>query len=323
MKSIARLALGACLAVQALFCGAQNAYPSEPIKLIVPFPAGGTLDGLARMLQPKLSELLGQSIIIDNINGAAGRVGTAKVVRSKPDGYTMLMVFDTLPIDPIMFKASLTYNPLTDLAPVSLITRSPLIAIGSLDIPPTNMAELVAYAKQNPSKINYGSSGTGSSNHLAGALFARTSETQMAHIPFNGGAPMMAALIGGHINMTWATTGFANQVMKSGKVRLLGQAAATRNRAFPDLKTLNEQGIPKFEIYSFFGLMAPAGTPDAIVQRWNQALAEVAKRPDSQAWFAQNGYEAVVSSPKEFGDFLQAENVKWGKIIKDENISAQ
>ena len=202
MKSIARLALGACLVVQTLICGAQNAYPSEPIKLIVPFPAGGTLDGLARMLQPKLSELLGQSIIIENINGASGRIGTAKVVRSKPDGYTMLMMYDTLPIDPILFKASLPYNPLTDLAPVSLITRAPLIAIGSLDIPPTNMAELVAYAKQNPSKINYGSTGTGSSSHLSGALFARTTDTQMTHIPFSGGAPMMAALIGGHVNLS-------------------------------------------------------------------------------------------------------------------------
>jgi tripartite-type tricarboxylate transporter receptor subunit TctC len=323
MKFIARLGLSACLALAAATASAQAPYPSEPIKLIVPFPAGGTLDGLARMMQPKLSEIMGQPIVIENINGASGRVGTARVVKSKPDGYTMLMVYDTLPIDPILYKSTLPYDPLKDLAPVSLITRAPLIAIGNVDLPATNMAELVTYAKQNPTKINFGSTGTGSSSHLAGALFARTSDTQMSHIPYSGGAPMMTALIGGHVNLIWASTGFANQVMKSGKVRLLGQAGATRNRAFPDLKTLAEQGVPKFEVYSFFGLMAPAGTPDAVVQKWNDALKLVAARPDSQAWFAQNGYEAVVSSPRDFGEFIKAENTKWAKIIKDENIPVQ
>ena len=217
MKFISRLALCACVALQALTASAQAPYPNKTIKLVVPLPPGGLVDGLARMLQPKLAQLMGQTIVIENVTGAAGRIGTAQVVRSVPDGYTMLMMYDTLPTDPILYKKSLPYDPLKDLRPVSLITLAPQVAVSSINIPAHNIAELVSYAKLKSSKLNYGSAGNGSSSHLAAALFSRTTGAPMTHIPYNGGAPLMTALVGGHVNAVLANYSEVAQQVAAGR----------------------------------------------------------------------------------------------------------
>jgi tripartite-type tricarboxylate transporter receptor subunit TctC len=321
MRNAFRALIAAVIVIASSLSFAQG-YPSKPIRLIVPYPAGGTVDSVARNLQPELAKAFGQPIIVENLVGAGGRIGTAQAAHAAPDGYTVVMVYDNYPIDPIVYK-DLPYDPWKDLVPVSLVARAPLIAVASKVLPPNDIKELVAYAKANPGKVDFGSTGVGSSAHLAGELFAQATGVTMVHIPYKGGAPAQTDLLGGNLQLFWGTTAFANTLLPSGKVKLLGQAGRQRSPLFPDVKTLAEQGFESIEVYGWMGLMAPAGTPPEIVERWHMELAKVARTPSVSRKLADQGFDVVMSSPEEFKSSLHKENTKWAQLIKTANISLQ
>ena len=321
MKSIIRAALAAAALAASFACGAQG-YPNKPIKLIVPFPAGGTGDSVIRQFQGELQRLLGQTLIIDNKSGAGGRLGATEVAKSPPDGYTILMVYDTFAVDPIVYK-DLPYDQWKDFLPISLMVRAPLVLVASNEFAPNDIPALIDFAKKNPGKVDFGSTGVGSSNHLAGELFAQSTNTKMNHIPYKGGSIAQVDIIGGRLSMMWATLSFANRVTPSGKAKVLGAAAGKRLAAAPNVKTVAEQGVPGFEASAWIGLVAPAGTPREIIDRWRDAVVKAAADPKVASWLSEQGFESVASTPEEFGTFLRAENTKRGNLIRTANISLQ
>jgi tripartite-type tricarboxylate transporter receptor subunit TctC len=298
MKKLWNLLFAAAIGAAACAAAAQS-FPSRPLKFIVPYPAGGTVDGVARNLQVELQKQFGQPVIVENIVGAGGRIGNAQAVRSAPDGYTVVMVYDSYPIDPIVYK-DLQYDPWKDLVPVSLVVRAPLVAVASNVLPPNDIKELVAYAKANPGKVDFGSTGVGSSAHLAGELFAQDTGVSMVHVPYKGGAPAQTDMLGGNLQLFWGTPFFATTLMPSGKVKVLGQAGAKRSPALPNVKTLAEQGFDSIEVYGWMGLMMPAGTPPELVNRWRDELAKAVRVPAVANKLAEQGFEIVASSPDEF-----------------------
>jgi tripartite-type tricarboxylate transporter receptor subunit TctC len=321
MRNMLR-AFAAAIGLALSLSAAAQGYPSKPIHLIVPYPAGGTVDGVARNLQVELAKAFGQPIIVENKVGAGGRIGTAETARAAPDGYTVVMIYDNYPIDPIVYK-DLPYDPWKDLTAVSLVARAPLIAVASKALPPNDIKELVAYAKANPGKVDFGSTGVGSSAHLAGELFSQATGIQMLHVPYKGGAPAQTDLLGGNLQLFWGTTAFANTLYPSGKVKLLGQAGKERSPAFPNVKTLGEQGFNSIEVYGWMGSMVPAGTPPEIINRWQAELAKVARIPAVSTKLNEQGFDVVMSTPDEFKTFLAAEHAKWAQLIKTANISLQ
>jgi tripartite-type tricarboxylate transporter receptor subunit TctC len=321
MKNIFRSLLAILGVVASATCAAQ-AFPTKPLRLIVPYPAGGTVDGVARNLQGELAKAFGQPVIVENKAGAGGRIGTAEVARAAADGYTVVIIYDNFPIDPIVYK-DLPYDPWKDLLPISLVARAPLVAVASTALPPNDIKELVAYAKSNPGKVDFGSTGVGSSAHLAGELFTQATATSMLHVPYKGGAPAQTDLLGGNLQLFWGTTAFANTLMPSGKVKLLGQAGQKRSPAFPNLKTVAEQGFSSVEVYGWMGLMAPAGTPPEVIARWQAELVKAARVPAIKLKLNDQGFDVVVGTPEEFKSFLQAEHTKWAQLIKTAKISLQ
>ena len=296
----------------------QN-FPSKPIRLIVPFTAGGTVDGVARMLQHSLTDIFSQPVIVDNRPGAGGRIGTDMVAKSAPDGYTVAVVFDNYPIDPIIYK-EMPYDAWKDLIPVTLVVRAPLIAVASKLLPADDITSLVKFTKANPSKVTFGTIGVGSSNHLAGELFSQVAGLSMIHVPYKGGSLAQADLYGGNLMLYWATPYFAKTAMPTGKVKLLGQAGQVRSPAFPDIKTLPEQGYPSIEIYGWVGILAPAGTPHTVISRWQLEVAKAAHTKSIAEKLQDQGFEITTSTPQEFGRYLRAENLKWTELIKKAKI---
>ena len=321
MKIPFRILLAAIGLAASLGCAAQS-YPSKPIHLIVPYPAGGTLDVVARTLQNELVKAFGQPIIVQNIGGAGERIGIAQAARAAPDGYTVLMISDSYAVDPIIYK-DLPYDPWKDLVPVSLVVRAPLVAMASNALPANDIKELVAYAKANPGKVDFGSIGIGQASHLTGELFAQAAGVSMLHVPYKGGAGAQADLLGGNLQLYWGSTPYAKTVASSGKVKLLGQAGKKRSPALPNVKTLAEQGFESIEVYAWFGLMAPARTPPDIVPRWQSELAKVARVPAVATRLNELGFEVVMNSPEEFKTLLLAEHNKWAQLIKTAKISLQ
>ena len=321
MKQVLRI-IGAVSALAISMAASGQAFPTKPIRLIVPYPAGGTVDGVARNLQPELSRAFGQPIIVENKVGAGGRIGTAEAARAEPDGYTVVMVYDNYPIDPIVYK-DLPYDPWKDLLPISLVARAPLVAVASNVLPANDIKELVAYAKANPGKVDFGSTGVGSSAHLAGELFAQATSTSMLHVPYKGGAPAQTDLLGGNLQLFWGTTAFAKTLAPTGKVKLLGQAGRLRSPSLPDVRTLAEQGFGTIEVYGWMGLMAPKGTPPEIIARWQAELSKAAKVPAVAAKLNDQGFDVVVGTAADFKAFLAAEHTKWTQLIKTAHISLQ
>lgn len=324
MKVLTRCLFVAALGFATAVTTAIAAQPAEgpPVKLIVPFPAGGTVDGLARMLQPALSATLGQTVIVENKSGAGGRIGTAEAVRAPADGNTIVMIYDNYATDPIFHK-DLPYDPWKDLTPVTLMARAPMVAIATAKAPYSTLQELVVYAKANPGKVDFGSTGVGSSSHLTGELFAHHTGTQMFHVPYKGGAPAATDLLGGSLQLFWGTIPYAKAQAATGRAKLLGQTGARRAKALPDVPTLAEQGLKDIEIYGWAGFMLPAGTPPTLVQRWAQAIHTAVTKPEIGQRLDEMGFEVAVDNPTAFADFLRRENHKWANLIKAAGISIQ
>ncbi|MEO7133302.1 MAG: tripartite tricarboxylate transporter substrate binding protein [Vicinamibacterales bacterium] len=295
---------------------AQN-YPNKPVRLVVPFPAGGTTDLLARAMAQKLSDALGQQFVVDNRPGAGGNIGADIVAKSPPDGYTLLMgTVGTHAINPGLY-AKMPYDHVKDFAPVVLVAGVPNVLVVNPGLPVKTVAELIKAAKDQPGSINFASSGNGTSIHLSGELFKAMTGVQMAHVPYKGSAPALTDLIGGQVQIMFDNLPSALPQIKAGKLRAVAVTSTKRAPALPDLPTIAESGIPGFEASSWFGILAPAGTSRDIVQRINAEANKALQAAEMKDKLLAQGAEAAGNSPEYFADYIRSETTKWAKVVKD------
>jgi tripartite-type tricarboxylate transporter receptor subunit TctC len=316
MKSLARLTALIVLALAASSAAAQ-AWPSRPIRYVVPFPAGGTTDIIARAVAAELSKTLGQQVVIDNRGGAGGNIGTDIVAKSAPDGYTILMgTVGTHGINVSLYP-KLPYDAIKDFAPVTLVATVPNVLEVHPAVPVKNVKELIAYAKANPGKLNFASSGNGTSIHLSGELFKSMTGIDMVHIPYKGSAPALADLAGGQANLMFDNLPSSMPLIKAGKLHALAVTSAKRSAAMPDLPTIAEAGVPGYDSSSWFGVLAPAGTPREIVSRLNAEIVKALSAPEIRERLQSQGAEPVGNTPEQFAAFIRGEIAKWAKVVKD------
>ncbi|TMG84559.1 MAG: tripartite tricarboxylate transporter substrate binding protein [Betaproteobacteria bacterium] len=295
---------------------AEQAYPSRPIRLVVPFPPGGSLDVVARAIGQKLTDAWGQPVIIDNRPGAGGNIGADLVAKSAPDGYTILEGALSTHAVNVSLYAKMPYDPIKDFVPITLVAVTPNVLVVHPSVPVNSVPELVAYAKAHPGKLSFGSGSNGSAGHLAGELFKTEAGVNMVHIPYKGGAPAMQDLLGGQIQLMFDNLANSMQQVRAGKLKALAVTTARRSPLVPELPTLAETGLPGFDIYTWWGFMAPAGTPREIVAKWNAEVARILNTPEMKSFFAQQGAEPAPTSPDEFAALIRSEIPKYAKIIK-------
>lgn len=316
MQRIFRTALVGLAAVLSPQLADAQAYPVKPIRVIVPVPAGGTPDVVARMVAPGLSSLLGQQLVIDNRGGAGALIGTELAARAAPDGYTLFFSSPgPLTILPHVHK-KVAYDPIRDFAPVSLISIGPFLLITHPAVPVKTVKELLALARAEPGKLDYASAGNGTPNHLAMELFKNMAGVNMTHVPYKGAPQAVTDLIGGSVHLMFNSIPPVLPHIKSGRLKLLAVAGGRRSPQLPDVPTISEAGVPGFEAITWFGLLAPAKTPRQIVARLNELLVKVVRAPDIKSRFEVLGYEVVGSSPQEFASFIRAESEKYAKAVK-------
>jgi tripartite-type tricarboxylate transporter receptor subunit TctC len=326
MKTLNRCWLAALtLCAGALFGGAAaqaQGYPNKPVHVIVPYPAGGATDFFARTVFTRMSEGLGQQVLVENRPGAGTAIGASEVARAAPDGYTLLLGdAGTYAFNPTLYK-KLSYDPVKDFAPVSLTGRFALIlAVNPTTMPVKSLKEFVEIVKRNPGKIDYGAPGPGAPLHLAMELFRKTADLNMTPIPYKGGADAMADVIGGRIPTMFLDIASGLPQIKGGKVRPIAVASEKRVAALPDVPTVGEQGYPGFEAWAWQGFVAPAGTPRQIIARLNAEFAKVMADPTVKQRLSESGFEPQVSTPEQFSAYMKSEIAKWEKVIRDSNIS--
>jgi len=296
-------------------------FPTKPVRLIVPFPAGGGVDIVARGLTPHLTERWGQQVIVDNRPGAGATLGADLAAKAVPDGYNLLLANTAHAINATLFK-KLPYDVVKSFEPISLVATQPSVLIVNSGVPAKSVKELIALAKSRPGQLNYASSGNGTPPHLSAAMFEDMAGIQMTHVPYKGAAPALTELLGGQVQLMFATIISAGQHVQSGRVRALAVTSAKRSAALPDLPTVAEAGVPGFEATAWFMLLAPAKTPDAVVQRVAHDTAAVLAKPDVRARFAKEGAEPVGSTPERAAAYLKAEIARWGKVVRAAKLSA-
>lgn len=301
---------------------AADNWPSKPITLVVPFASGGTTDIIGRAVGQRLGEALGQPVVVDNRPGAGGTIAGALVARASHDGYTLLLATVAHTMAPGIYK-TLPYDFQRDLEPVGMVALTPNVLIVNPSIPARTVQELIAYIKANPGKINYGSAGIGSTEHLSGELFRAATGTDISHVPYKGGAPMMTDLMAGQIQMAIETSPSANPHVKSGKVKALAVTSAKRSPAYPGVPTVAESGVPGYEVTTWFALMVPRGTPEPIRQRMSAELSKVLKQPDVLKRFEEQGVTAGDMTPPQLANFIKTETAKWTKVAKDSGAKAE
>jgi tripartite-type tricarboxylate transporter receptor subunit TctC len=298
---------------------AAQAYPTRPVRIIVPFTAGGPATVMAHVIAQPLSESLGQSFYVENLPTGASNVGTATAAKSPADGYTLLVVTPSFVINPSLY-AKLTYDPIKDFTPVILAVTSPHVLIVNPSFPAKNVKELVALAKANPGKYSYASAGTGQSAQLAAELFKLAFGLDIVHVPFNGGAPAVNSTIGGHTPIAFNALPSAAPLIKEGKLRALAVTSGERAPEFPDVPTLAEAGAPGQESLFFQGIVAPAGTPKEIVNQLYREIDKILARPEVKERLAAIGFGVTVRSPEDFQTQIKIETARWAKVIRDANI---
>ena len=291
-------------------------WPAKPVTLVVPFAAGGTTDIIGRAIAQKLGEALGQQVLVDNRAGAGGTLGAASVAKAAPDGYTFLLATVAHTMAPGIYK-TLPYDFMKELDPIGLVALTPNVLIVNPALPVKTVAELVAYIKANPGKVNYGSAGKGSTEHLSGELFRSLTGTDILHIPYKGGAPMMTDLMGGQIQMAIETSPSAAPHVRSGKVRALAVTTLRRSSAYPGVPTLDEAGVKGYDVTTWYAVVAPRGTPPAIEKRMAAELAKVLKLPDLEKRFEEQGVSAGDMTPEQLAGFIRSETAKWTKVARD------
>jgi len=298
-------------------------YPNRPITLIVPFPPGGSTPIVGRIVADKMSEVLGQSIVVDNRGGAGGTIGSRAVAKSAGDGYTILLGYTgTLAIGPSLY-GNVGYDPRTDFEPIGRIGTAPNTLVVHPSFPVHSVPELVAYAKANPGKVNYGSAGIGTVSHVCGEYFATAAGVKITHVPYKGTGPAIIDLLGGHIPMAFAPVPATHENAKTGRLRMLAVTSAVRSTLLPEVPTIAEAALPGFEAVLRYGLVAPPGTPRAIIEKLNPALNTVLASQDVRARLAIEGAEPLPSTPAEYGADIDREETQWSKVVKASGAKAE
>ena len=299
--------------------GAQD-YPAKPVRLLVPFQPGGLADLVARTIAPKLGELLGQQVIVDYKSGAGGSIGAADAARAAPDGHTLLIIWDTHAINHHVYKVQYDFHKSFD--PISMLVQAPGILVASPGFAPSTIRELIAYANANPEKVTYGSSGIGSSNHLAGLMFNQMTGVKMTHVPYKGGGSLSTDLLGGHVNIVFGPIAFWEQHVRSGKLKAIAVSSKARIAKFPDVPTVSES-VPGFEAKTWFGLLAPAGTPKEILARVHHELLKTLADAKVREQLTSRGFDVVPSTPEAFGEFLRQESDIAGRLVRESGLKAE
>lgn len=298
-------------------------YPERPIRLLVGFAPGGGTDTTARAIAQRLSAALGQQVVIDNRPGAAGNIAAEIVARSSPDGYTLLMgTIAALAINPTLF-GNLPFDPVKDFAPITQAVNSTNVLVVHPGVKAENVKDFIALAKASPDKILYGSSGVGGAGHLAGELFCTLAGVRMVHVPYKGGGPVMVDLLAGQVHSVFATAATAIAHIKSGKIRPLGVTTLKRAGMLPDIPTIAEQGLKGFDANNWYGLLAPANTPRAIVDRLNAETVKILNLPDIRQYLFAQGLDPAPTTPEEFGAYVKSEMTKWAAVVRNAGASAR
>src|SRR4051812_17598500 len=316
MKSTSSAAVMAALSALSFTSHAQTAYPSKPIRLIVPYAPGGSTDVVLRLLAPRMSESLGQQVLVDNRPGAASTIGLEIVAKSPPDGYTVGVSNIAYGANPAIYK-KMPFDSEKDLLPVTLVSIVTLVATVHPSLPARSIKELIALAKSRPSTLTYGSAGNGSATHLATARFEHMAGIKLVHIPYKGGGPAVISVVQGETSLLLATIPSSIQHFKTGKLIPLAVSSAKRNSALPDLPTISEAGVPGYEAIEWQGLMVPAGTPQAIIKTLNQATTKASQTPEIREKVTGLGADFVNSTPEEFDQFVKRELAVWSKVVRD------
>jgi tripartite-type tricarboxylate transporter receptor subunit TctC len=297
---------------------AAQDYPTKPVRLVIPFPPGGSNDIVGRLVATQLGERLGKQVIVENRGGAGGVVGTEMVSKAAPDGYTLLLISLAHAVNPWLYK--LSYDPIKSFAPVATLGSGPNIVTIHPDLPVNSIKELVALAKQKPGELQYASAGVGSFQHLGGELFKLMAGVDIMHVPFKGGGPAMIDVMGGHTKILFSSLVQTTPHVRSGKLKALATGGAKRSPVFPDLPTVAEAGVPGYEAVNWWGIVAPAGTPGAVVDKLSKEIAAALKSPEVQKQFETEGAEIITMSSADFGKFIEAEITKWERVVKEGNI---
>ena len=318
-KMLASVAIAA-----AAVCGATahaQGYPSKPVTVVVPFSPGGATDIMARTLAERLNKRLGQPVIVENKPGAGTMIASEYVAKAAPDGHTVLLAASSLGIAPALYS-KVNYDPVKDFTPISLVASVVHVLSVHPSVPAKNVSELITWVKANPNKANYGSVGAGTSTHLESELFNTMAGVNMTHIPYKGSAPALMDLVGGNLQVMFDAYASSGPFIRDNKIRLLAVTTAQRSKLLPDVPTVAESGLPGYEAMPWLGFVAPAGTPQPVVDKFHAELMEVLKEPAVQEKFAALGLDIIGNSPKEFGEFIKKDIVKWAKVVKDSGAKA-
>ena len=310
------------LAAAIAFPGAAQNYPSRPVRLIVGFAPGGGVDINARMLAPKLSEYLGQQVVVENVPGAGTNIANERVAKSAPDGHTLLINTAAVAINMSLYR-NLPFHTLRDFAPVSLFSQSPNVLVVNAKLPVTSVKDLVALARSSPGKLNYSSAGVGTTQHLAAELFKLRTGTFIVHIPYKGSAPSLTALIAGEVDLSFANIPAIQGHVNSGRLRALAATAAKRDAQLPDVPTMKEAGVGGVEVVVWYGVLAPAGTPRDIVQKLADGIIRATRDPEVRRRMLEQGAEPVGSTPEEFAKLLREEVARWAEVVKISGARAE
>lgn len=325
MGMLFRVLAAMALGLYVTFCAAPplhaQEWPPKQLRIIVPFPPGGTTDQIARRVQPRLEQDLKTTIIIENRGGASGAIGTREAVNSPPDGSTFVLVFDTHGVNPSL-QPSIAFDTVKDLAPIMLIGKSPMVVTAHPTAPFKSFANIVAASKDKSGSVAYGTIGVGSLAHLAMSQIANRLEVTMTHVPYKGGGPLTTDAIGGHVPVAIASIALFSPHIKAGKLLPLAVTSPKRYAQFPDTPTIAELAVPGFDAEAWWGLLAPAKTPPAIVSRMNAAMAKALQEPAVRQSLSEQGLEYELSSPEVFGKFVESEVARWAKVVKDNKIVA-
>jgi tripartite-type tricarboxylate transporter receptor subunit TctC len=305
-----------------LIAAAQEPYPSKPIRFILPFPPGGGTDLLGRLIAERLGASLGQPVVTENRGGAGGNVGAEAAAHSPPDGYTLVLVAPSLAISPTLYT-KLNYDPVKDFAPIALVAQVPNVMISHPSVPAATLAEFIAYARANPGKLNFGSGGSGTSNHLAGELFNLRTGARLVHVPYKGVNLAMQGALAGEVHLVFIGVPVPAPHIKAGKLRGLAVLARERSPLIPDVPTAAEAGLPDFDVTTWYGILAPAGTPRPIIRRLNSELKKMMEAPEVKERLAAMGTEPLSSTPEEFGAYIKREIAKWGDVVRKAGLRAE
>ncbi len=311
------LCLAACAASQAQ----TGAFPSRPVRVIIPFPSSGSVDVVMRIFQQRLTELMGQTVVLDNRPGASGNIGTDLVARSVPDGYTLLATTLPLVVNPGLF-GNLQHDVMRDFAPVSLLAAAPFVMAVHPSLPVSSVKDFIAYARVRPGELNYASAGSGTNLHVAAELFKSLAKVSIVHVPYKGGGPALSALLSGETHLSFLGVVAMVQHIKTGRLRALGVTSARRSPALPDLPTIAESGLPGYEFTSWYGVLAPRDTAVERVVALNGHFRNALRAPEMGERFAREGADIIASTPEEFGKHLRVELAKWARVVKEAGLKA-